>query len=350
MLRIFLSDSRTPKGRRHKLPHCSGGLSPGLHPRLHMGITWRAWKIQRFGSYPWDPDLSIRGAAWALDFKKRKPRWFYDSQNWEGWLGYDLLGKANTCVEQESTQGRIICHTKFSICSWVLEMLSFRATSIAPWYQVRWRWVICSECPVDFSGEHASWKWEASWGHWVPTGRNSCVEGVGKSCWRPWARVLGCGSVLFIPFFFCPQSHNTPTDTMDRIHILSHGSLLCAGPCWDGPLVNSRYSESWVALISIIKSCGDFYRWLVMCANTREFLANSPKIFSSFFQESVRRLCDLSLSPTSTERRKAVVRSGWFPSSPGSPGKLPSSNIIFWYTCNTYPVTQACLVIEPFSY
>lgn len=316
---MWLQDYRS---RRHKLPHCPGGLSPGFQPWLHKGITWRAWKIQRLGSYPWDPGLSIWGAAWALDFKKRKPRWFYDSQNWEEWLGYDLLGKANMSVEQESTQGGIFCHTKFSICSWVFEMLSFGATSIAPRYQVRWRWVICSECPVGFSGEHASWKWEASWGYWAPIGRNSCVESAGESCYRPWASVLGCGTVFLIPFF-CPQSHNTLTDTMDRIHILSHGSLLCADPCpKDGSLVNSRYSESWVALISIMKGCGDFYRWLAMCANTREFLANFPKTFSSFFKESIRRLCDLSSSPTLTERSQAVVGSGWFPSSPGSPRKV----------------------------
>lgn len=133
---------------------------------------------------------------------------------------------------------------------------------------------------------------------------------ISRPCCRPWTSVLGYETIL-LPSLFCAQSHNTPTDTMDSVHILSRGSLYLVvhRPLQDGPLVNFRYSQSWVALTLTVKGYGNFCSRLVMFAKTEEFLASCPKQFSSFSQESKRSLYDLSSSPTLTERRQAAAGS-----------------------------------------
>lgn len=81
-----------------------------------------------------------------------------------------------------------------------------------------------------------------------------------------------------------------------------------------------------------------------MFVKTREFLASCLKLFLAFSQESIRKLYDLSLSPTLTERSPVASGSRWFPPrvtqksyhfltpSAGVPAKLIlSSRLLFGY-------------------
>lgn len=114
----------------------------------------------------------------------------------------------------------------------------------------------------------------------------------------------------FIPQITMPQQIPWTEHTF---FLMDPSSLRFAGfSCRNHPLLNFRYSESWMASISTINSYGNFCRWLVMFVKTRKFLASCLKLFLSFSQESIRKLYDLSLSPTLTERSPAASRSKWF--------------------------------------
>lgn len=127
------------------------------------------------------------------------------------------------------------------------------------------------------------------------------------------------GLFSFLPSFI-PQVTSLPQLpwTEHASFLMDPSTLWCAGSCRKGPLVSSRYSEAWVAHISIIKGCGNFCRWLIMFAKAKEFF----KQISQFSQESTRKFYYLNLFPTLTERSQATAGSGWFSPSPGSPRKV----------------------------
>lgn len=180
-----------------------------------MGITWEVWKIQIPWSYPWDSNLRIWGHHRHGDFFKSPVILWQPKLRMMVWL---WLGC--TSVEQRRAQGRIFLpHKLFLICPWAFEMLSSGATIY---------YILMPEL-----GCKSSCKREGGYLEWVPYGHlwrspfikiwsklrplacyrdkqlcRGCEESP-RPCCKPWARVMGCGTVLIRSLLY-PQSHITP--------------------------------------------------------------------------------------------------------------------------------------------
>ena len=156
--------------------------------------------------------------------------------------------------------------------------------------------------------------------------------------------------VGLFPFFFTPKVTVPPqipwTEYTVSSWIPSPWGMQAPGGMvlWWTP----RQSESWTASTSVIEDYGNFCRWPVGFAKTRQIWANCH--FKSLSQENERRLCGLTSSLTSTEGGNAAAGSGWAsprPPSVGHPGKLSSFYTICQSACRIHPVTQPCRPVLP---
>lgn len=151
MPRTFLSDSRAPKGRRHKLLHCPWGLSWVVSTLVahgnHLGslknakawiISLRSWFKYLGCSMNTGMFLIPKVILWQPKLKMMT------------WLSLVRLGK-HLCGAREQVGKDCLPHQVLSIYSWVFKCGHLGPLSIAPWNRdeaanqlVRGTWVIHS--------------------------------------------------------------------------------------------------------------------------------------------------------------------------------------------------------------